>query len=103
MNVMERSDLACEIAGNGKTLCKGAEWRTREAAGFAISELIISTKEAADTLEKPCGQYLTIECGRIDLLSAGDHRALSHLLAEQESVCFRSPTPAYYHKGGYPF
>ena len=78
---MERSDLACEIAGNGKTLCKGAEWRTREAAGFAISELIISTKEAADTLEKPCGQYLTIECGRIDLLSAGDHRALSHLLA----------------------
>ncbi len=81
MNGIERSDLACEISGNGKSLCHGAEWKTREAAGFAISELIISTKEAADQLGKPCGRYLTVECGRIDRLSASDHRALSHLLA----------------------
>ena len=81
MNGIERSDLACEIAENGKTLCKGAEWKTRETAGFAISELIISTKEAAESLEKPCGRYLTVECGRIDRLSASDCRALSHLLA----------------------
>lgn len=76
-----RSDLACELTGNGKNLCPGAEWKTREAAGFGISELIISTKEAANSLGKPCGRYLTIECGRIDRLSASDHRALSHLLA----------------------
>ena len=81
MNTIERSDLACEITGNGKSLCKGAEWKTREVAGFAISELIISTKEVSETLEKPCGRYLTIECGRIDLLSFEDHRALAHLLA----------------------
>ena len=43
--------------------------------------MIISTKEAADSLEKPCGRYLTIECGRIDRLGADDRRALSHLLA----------------------
>lgn len=81
MNSIERSDLACEIAGNGKALCQGAEWKTREVAGFVISELIISTKEAADTLQKPCGRYLTVECGRIDRLSVGEQRALSHLLA----------------------
>ena len=81
MNGIERSDLACEIVGNGKTICSGAEWKTREAAGFVISELIIVTKEASDQLQKPCGRYLTIECGRIDRLSFGDHRALSHLLA----------------------
>ena len=81
MNTIERSDLACEITGNGKSLCKGAEWKTREVAGFAISELIISTKEASETLEKPCGRYLTVECGRIDLLAFEDHRALAHLLA----------------------
>ena len=81
MNDFERSDLACEIVGNGKSPCHGTEWRTREVAGFLISELIISTKEAADRLGKPCGRYLTVECGRVDRLSSGDHRALAHLLA----------------------
>ena len=81
MNDLTRSDLACELAQNGKSLCAGAEWKTREAAGFAISELIVATKDAADTLGKPCGRYLTVECGRIDRMSASDHRALSHLLA----------------------
>lgn len=81
MNGIERSDLACEITGEGRSLCSGAEWKTREAAGFAISELIISTKEAAERLGKPCGRYLTVECGRIDRLSASDRQALSHLLA----------------------
>ena len=81
MNTFARSDLACEIAENGKGICSGAEWKTREAAGFPISELLIATKAAADTLKKPCGRYLTVECGRIDRLSASEHQALSHLLA----------------------
>ncbi len=81
MNDFVRSDLACELVGDEKSLCTGAEWKTREAAGFVISELIISTKEAADRLNKPCGRYLTVECGRIDRLSASDQKALSHLLA----------------------
>ena len=81
MNDLERSDLACEIAGSQKLPCAGTEWKTREAAGFLISELIIGTKEAADKLGKPCGRYLTIESGRIDRLSGDDHRALAHLLA----------------------
>ncbi len=81
MNAYERSDLACEIAENGKPPCHGAEWRSREAAGFSISELIITTKEAAQSLDKPCGHYLTVECGRIDRLTPSDRRALSHLLA----------------------
>lgn len=81
MNDLTRSDLACELTENGKSLISGAEWKMREAAGFSISELIISTKGAAEALGKPCGRYLTVECGRIDRMSASDHRALSHLLA----------------------
>lgn len=81
MDDIARSDLACEITENGKGLCQGAEWKIREAAGFTISELMIVTKEAAEQLKKPCGRYLTIECGRIDRLSTSEHRALSHLLA----------------------
>ena len=81
MDDIVRSDLACELVEREKALCTGAEWKTREVAGFAISELIISTKEAADQLGKPCGRYLTVECGRIDRLIASDQKALSHLLA----------------------
>ena len=81
MNDVTRSDLACEIAANGREICAGAEWKIREVAGFSISELIVITKEAAQTIGKPCGRYLTVECGRIDRLSDGDHRALAHLLA----------------------
>ena len=81
MNAFTRSDLACELVGSEKSLCAGAEWKTREAAGFPVGELIIHTKEAADRLGKSCGRYLTVECGRIDRLSASDNRALAHLLA----------------------
>ena len=81
MKEIERSDLACEISVDEKALCRGAELKTRETAGFEISELLITAKEAAQSLGKPCGRYLTVECGRIDRLSASDHRALSHLLA----------------------
>ena len=81
MEDLTRSDLACELAGREKSHTSGADWKMREVAGFAISELLISTKEAADSLGKPCGRYLTVECGRIDRLSASDKRALAHLLA----------------------
>ena len=81
MEDLTRSDLACELAAREKKHTSGADWKTREVAGFAISELLISTKEAADSLGKPCGRYLTVECGRIDRLGASDKRALAHLLA----------------------
>lgn len=95
MNDLTRSDLACEIAESGNSLCRGAEWKTREIAGFSISELVISTKEAADHLGKPCGRYLTVECGRIDHLSASERRALSHLLAGE----LRGTVQRLTHKG----
>ena len=81
MEDLTRSDLACELTGREKNHIAGADWKTREVAGFVISELLISTKEAADSLGKPCGRYLTVECGRIDRLGASDKRALAHLLA----------------------
>ena len=81
MNGIERSDLACEFVASKAPQNEGVEWKTREAAGFQIGELIIGTKEAAQSLGKPCGRYLTVECGRIDRLSSGDSRALAHLLA----------------------
>ena len=81
MDDLTRSDLACELVGSKKDLSFGADWKTREVAGFVIGELTVSTKEAADSLGKPCGRYLTVECGRIDRLSAGDKRTLAHLLA----------------------
>ena len=81
MNGIERSDLACEFVGTKAPQNEGIEWKTREAAGFQIGELIIGTKAAAQSLGKPCGRYLTVECGRIDRLSSGDSRALAHLLA----------------------
>ena len=81
MDDLTRSDLACELVASKKDLSGGADWKTREVAGFVISELTISTKEAADNLGKPCGRYLTVECGRIDRLNAGDKRTLAHLLA----------------------
>lgn len=77
----QRSDLACEIPiGNG-AVCEGAEWKKRVAAGFCISELIIQAESAAKTLGKPCGRYLTVECGRIDRLDSEQQDVLARLLA----------------------
>ncbi len=82
MNEFERSDLACEIADpNQGTEESGVAWKHRSAGTFHITELTVQTPQAATRLQKPMGRYLTVECGRIEHLSASEHRALCHLLA----------------------
>lgn len=81
MRDTQRSDLACEIPLGSDVICEGAEWKKREAAGFCLSELVIKEASAAEQLGKPCGRYLTVECGRIDRLNVEQQNVLARLLA----------------------
>ena len=48
---------------------------------FRIDSLRVITEEAAETLGKPKGNYLTVECGAVTRLDAEDVELLERLLA----------------------
>ena len=80
-NGYARSDLACESFGSVKTAFPGTETRERSVCGVTFTQFRIVSEEAARTLEKPCGTYLTVECGRIDRLSKERREIIARLLA----------------------
>lgn len=81
MNEYNRSDLACESCLNCKELPKGAALHREEIGGFGVIRLSITTAEAAQILEKPCGKYVTIESGRLGLISREEGERLAYLIA----------------------
>lgn len=86
------SDLACESYDECLEDLPGADWRVEEDSGFRVSRLQIKTAEAAKSLEKAKGSYVTVECGKINLLADTDLQLLESLLAEEirsmaETLC----------------
>ena len=81
MNRYDRSDLACESFSESDDLPKGAKQISERIGGFGISRLHIFSEEAARALGKPCGTYVTVECGRLGSISENDADCLAHLLA----------------------
>ena len=76
-----RSDLACETTLKDRGQMAGVEESEHRAGRFTISRMRICTEEAARSLERPRGRYITVECGmRMDLLVREERRVLEHLL-----------------------
>ncbi len=83
MEEYARTDLACESAGEGQTAIEGTEWSEKTVGDFHVCRLRIETPEAAESLEKPIGNYLTVECGQINRMSEDNRILLAHLLSEE--------------------
>ena len=66
MERMWRSDLAAECGAetekDGVRVCRA------EAGGCTILRVQIKSEAAAERLGKPCGRYVTMECGNIRTL-----------------------------------
>ncbi len=75
-----RSDLACESKALEKEL-PGTRLRREKFGGIVLTRLSVQSETAAHMLEKPCGEYLTFECGRLNHLYEADRRLLLHLLS----------------------
>jgi spore protease len=60
---------------------EGTESREECVGRFRVSELRILQKEAAERFGKPIGCYVTVTCGRINLLGDEDRRLLVRLLS----------------------
>lgn len=81
MDSYTRTDLACEsVTGEMKGM-EGTESREECVGCFRVSELRILQKEAAERFGKPIGCYVTVTCGRINLLGDEDRRLLVRLLS----------------------
>lgn len=80
-NGYARSDLACEGFGSAIEDCPGAERQERRVGDVKICRLKIATETASRTLGKPCGTYLTLECGRMDRLYGKRREFVARLLA----------------------
>ncbi|MBQ7334915.1 MAG: GPR endopeptidase [Clostridia bacterium] len=100
MNGYARSDLACESACRSDRDDEGEEWRERRVGNFTVRSLRILSGEAAKRLQKPCGTYVTVECGKLNLVWGEKRRMLEHLLAGElrgmaERLTGKLPNPDF--------
>ncbi|MBE6530358.1 MAG: GPR endopeptidase [Ruminococcaceae bacterium] len=90
-----QSDLAKECIPDTGKIDQGILQKTRKCGDFLIDTVQVLTPEAAQSIGKPIGNYLTIECGRADHLCDEDRETLARLLSGElrgfaERVCRRS-------------
>ena len=83
MNFYTRSDLACESVADVERTVKGVKQKTEQIGDFCVSEVCITDPEAAEQIGKPIGVYVTVECGRFNLLGEEQEALLKHLLADR--------------------
>ncbi len=81
MNEGRRSDLACECRTGGVGEEEGFEILEHRIGEIRILRMRICTPQAAERLQKPCGSYVTLECGRVPGLAPEARQVLSRLLS----------------------
>ncbi len=95
-----QSDLAKECVPKENGRLQGVEQSTRKSGDFLLDTVKICTGEAAAKIGKPVGNYLTVECGRIDLLGDGEREQLARILCGElrgfaEKCCKKRVDPSF--------
>ena len=88
-----RTDLAMESFNEGDH-SPGVQVSHWDTADVRMTEVIISDEEAARQLGKPCGAYLTMECGLLRERDPEARIAVSALLGEELGRMIRSESDA---------
>ena len=81
MNEYTRTDLACESAGKEDGRLAGCRCSEHRVCGYKVQRIKVETDAASKRLGKPCGTYLTVECGRINTHGEERLAILARLLA----------------------
>ena len=79
-----RTDLAMESLGAQNSF-PGVDVHRWEESDIQLSEVVIHTQEAAKSLDKPCGTYLTLECALLREHDPDARIAMANLLGEELS------------------
>ena len=79
-----RTDLAMENLGADASF-PGVDVHRWEESDIQLSEVVIRTEEAARSLGKPCGNYLTLECPLLREHDPDARMAMANLLGEELS------------------
>ncbi len=78
------TDLAMENLG-AEASFPGVDVHRWEESDIQLSEVVIRTEEAAQSLGKPCGNYLTLECALLREHDPDARIAMANLLGEELS------------------
>lgn len=82
--INDRTDLAMEaFDGQGQSTLPGVDVNRWETGGVTLTEVVISSGEAAEMLGKPVGRYLTLECGLLRRRDPDARAAVGSLLSEE--------------------
>ena len=79
-----RTDLAMESLG-AQNYFPGVDVHRWEESEIQLSEVVIHTEEAARSLDKPCGTYLTLECALLREHDPDARIAMANLLGAELS------------------
>lgn len=90
-----RTDLAMEaFDASGESSFPGVQVRHWDATDVRMTEVIIQDPESAQQLGKPCGTYLTMECGLLREQDPDARIAMSALLGEELARMIRADDSA---------
>ncbi|MBQ4561704.1 MAG: GPR endopeptidase [Clostridia bacterium] len=78
-----RTDLASEArrAVNLENI-RGIWYSEKEISGLRVSDMKITTEEGSSIIGKPVGRYVTVECGKVWLLSDIEKENIVSVIAE---------------------
>ena len=86
-----RTDLAMEsFDSESESSVPGVQVSHWDASGVRITEVLIQDPRTAEQLGKPCGAYLTMECGPLRERDPEARIAMSSLLGEELARMLRS-------------
>lgn len=90
-----RTDLAMEaFDASGESSFPGVQVSHWDATDVRMTEVIIQDPESAQQLGKPCGTYLTMECGLLREQDPDARIAMSALLGEELARMIRADDSA---------
>ena len=78
-----RTDIACECIDTTKNPPDGIEYKEEKIGEIVRTYMKIISEKEAERIGKPCGEYITLDCGDISQLGGAESLALSSLLAKE--------------------
>lgn len=83
MKNFQRTDLAMESCGMEEAASSGIEQTEEVIDGCRIYRTEICSEETARLLGKPCGKYVTLECGNVLYLTREESDRCAEILAKE--------------------
>ena len=77
-----RTDLAMESVGEESGRLEGVSMSAHQIGGVKRTRIVIQSRRAAEVLQRPVGEYITLECPELSRCGQPERQMLIRLIAQ---------------------